>query len=172
MSVNRNTGIRETARRYILLKLKDYCRSRVAHFGHDILASDSIKREESFMQHGTTTVFAHSFNVACISIAIAYILRLRINERWTVRGALLHDYFLYDWHESSHDWHGFTHAETALRNAQRDFKIGRVESNIIIRHMFPLNIVPPRYRESAIVCIADKLSAIAETMHIRALNFN
>lgn len=156
---------------YCKLKLKEYCRRKVMLFGEDILDSDSIKQEKSFIQHGKTSVFTHSFNVACISIAIAVVLGIKINERHTVRGALLHDYFLYDWHEPSHGWHGFTHAEAAFRNARRDFKIGRVESNIIRRHMFPLNITPPKYRESVIVCLADKLSAIAETLHIRALSF-
>jgi uncharacterized protein len=32
--------------------------------------------------------------------------------------------------------------------------------------MFPLNISPPKYRESVIVCIADKISAVCETLQI------
>ena len=118
------------------------------------------------MQHGKTSVFAHSFNVACISIAIAVVLGIKINERHTVRGALLHDYFLYDWHEKNagHRFHGFTHPGTALKNAQEDFRLTPVEQNIIARHMFPLCPIPPRCREAWLVCVADKYCALLETV--------
>jgi uncharacterized protein len=83
-----------------------------------------------------------------------------------VRGALLHDYFLYDWHVPApeHNLHGFSHAGAALKNAKRDFEINRLEQDIIEKHMFPLNIRPPKYRESIIVCLADKLCATKETV--------
>ena len=75
-----------------------------------------------------------------------------------LRGALLHDYFLYDWHEKNkyHRWHGFTHAGRALRNARKDFRLSEREQDIIAKHMFPLNLALPRYRESVLVCLVDK----------------
>ena len=38
---------------------------------------------------------------------------IKINEKSLIRGALLHDYFLYDWHKSDqgHRLHAFFHAE-------------------------------------------------------------
>ena len=48
-------------------------------------------------------------------------------------------------------------------NACRDYHVNCVEKDIIIRHMFPLTIVPPRYKESIIVCIVDKGCSIYET---------
>ncbi len=39
--------------------------------------------------------------------------------------------------------------------------------NIIIRHMFPLTLVPPTCTEAWIVCIADKICAIEETLFNR-----
>ena len=83
------------------------------------------------------------------------------------RGALLHDYFLYDWHvpDRSHRFHGFHHAGVALKNAGRDFALNEVEQNIIETHMFPLNLTKlPRYRESVIVNVADKICAICEIL--------
>lgn len=90
-----------------------------------------------------------------------------------VRGALLHDYFLYDWHQPHKEYglHGFTHPSTALRNAVQDFDLNAVERNIIARHMFPLVPIPPRYRESVIVCLADKFCSLNETFS-RAALFN
>ncbi len=81
-----------------------------------------------------------------------------------IRGALLHDYFLYDWHEKAkwHKWHGFRHPYTAWKNAKAEFQLNRRETNIILRHMFPLTPVPPTCRESWLVCIADKICAMEE----------
>ena len=55
-------------------------------------------------------------------------LRLRVDMESLIRGALLHDYFLYDWHdgEKEHNLHGFRHAERALRNAERIFRFLRL----------------------------------------------
>ena len=85
-----------------------------------------------------------------------------------VIGALLHDYFLYDWHggEGRH-LHGFTHPECAFRNAEKDYTLSPRVKNIIVRHMFPLTPIPPTCTEAWIVCIADKICAIEETLFNR-----
>ena len=89
-----------------------------------------------------------------------------VNRRELIRGALLHDYFLYDWHEKNagHRFHGFIHAGRALQNARKDFKLTIREENIILRHMFPLNVVPPMCKEAWLVCLADKICASKETV--------
>lgn len=82
-----------------------------------------------------------------------------------VIGALLHDYFLYDWHDGKgRHFHGFTHPECAKRNAEMDYTLSPRVKNIIARHMFPLTPVPPTCTEAWIVCIADKICAIEETL--------
>ena len=50
------------------------------------------------LQHGSVTVYAHCLRVACTACALARALHLRVDENALIRGALLHDYFLYDWH--------------------------------------------------------------------------
>lgn len=96
---------------------------------------------------------------------------LRVDSASLIRGALLHDYFLYDWHraEEAGKWHGFRHAQRALDNAQRDFHLNAVERDVIRKHMFPLNLRPPRYRESVLVSCADKLCALGEMVELSAL---
>lgn len=84
-----------------------------------------------------------------------------------VTGALLHDYFLYDWHESAtapDRWHGFTHPFHALHNAERDFDLTPIERDVIVHHMFPFVPIPPRTREGWVVTIADKASCVAEVL--------
>ncbi len=119
-----------------------------------------------YMQHGCTSVFRHSVLVAHYSLYLAWKMHVPVDERSLIRGALLHDYFLYDWHEKddSHKWHGFHHAAKALENAMEDFKLNEIEQDIIACHMFPLNIRPPKYRESWLVCYADKVCSGLETV--------
>ena len=118
------------------------------------------------IQHGSTTVFAHCVKVACFSLFLANKLHIPVNTHALLRGALLHDYFLYDWHEKNagHRFHGFTHPATALKNAQEDFMLTPVEKDIIARHMFPLCPIPPRCREAWLVCAADKYCSLLETL--------
>lgn len=119
-----------------------------------------------FMQHGRVSVLEHSLRVTACCLALAAALHLRVDTRALVRGALLHDYFLYDWHDRDpgHRWHGFRHARTAARNAARDFAISEVERDMILSHMFPLYPHPPCCRESAVLCVADKVCALQETL--------
>ncbi len=138
----------------------------VVRYGNGILKSPGMRRERKYIQHSNISCYTHSVNVAALSIAISRFFGFKVDERSMVRGALLHDYFLYDWHlkRPPQGLHGFVHAKIALRNAERDFSLNDIERNIISKHMFPLNIKPPKYKESFIVCLADKLCALKETL--------
>ena len=135
--------------------------------GGDILASREMQFEHIFMQHGTTSCYTHSVNVACMSLWLAERLRIRVDRRSMVRGALLHDFFMYDWHDPGNLrlLHGFTHAKEALSNARKQFELNEVECDVIQKHMFPLNIALPKYWETVLVSAADKISAVLETVH-------
>lgn len=119
-------------------------------YAGDILHSKGMDMEKRFFQHGTVTVFDHSVAVALMCLQLA---------------ALLHDYFLYDWHikEKGRPLHGTHHARRAMKNAERDFGLNKIERNMILAHMFPLNLTLPRYRESVLLCTADKFCALRET---------
>ena len=134
-----------------------------------ILASPNFQKIADFVQHGTTSCQAHCLAVARMSLRLAARLPLRHDPASLVRGALLHDFFLYDWHipQASPGLHGYTHPGTALANAEAEFALNRVERDIIRRHMFPLTIVPPRHVESWLVCIADKLCSLGEIFQPR-----
>lgn len=140
---------------------------RIVHSqGADILTSANMQKEKKFLQHGKVSVYSHSVRVAVLSLFLAELFRLKVNRDAMMRGALLHDYFLYDWHEkdAAHRLHGFSHAGTALKNARRDFELNEIEEDVIQKHMFPLNLRPPKYKESVLVCLADKISALEETI--------
>lgn len=83
----------------------------------------------------------------------------------------MHDYFLYDYHDDTvpRYKHGITHAKRALKNAKEDFELNDIEREIIGKHMFPVNPNPPRYIETWIVTIADKIVAVQETFKTKAV---
>lgn len=141
--------------------------------GRDIILSDEAQRMKEFTQHGTTSVFEHVIAVAKFSLLFAINLEslfgFKIDHRSLVRGALLHDYFLYDWHKPSdkrRGLHGFTHPAIACENAMRDFDIPPIEQDIIKHHMFPLTVIWPQSIEGWLVCFADKWCAVCETFMI------
>lgn len=145
--------------------LDDYFKLIKEH-GRDILASENFRMTKGHIQHGTTPVRSHSISVARSSLAISYRLKIKCSERELVRGALLHDYFLYDWHDkeyvSIHKLHGFYHPGIALQNAATEYQLTDLEKDIIKKHMWPMTVVPPRCREAWIVTFADKYCSLFE----------
>lgn len=129
-----------------------------------LLEYEPVCRMDSYVQHGNTTCLKHSLAVAYYSYTIGKRLRLKCDWAALVRGAMLHDFFLYDWHvrDKSRRWHGFTHPKAALSNANRHFIINRREREIILKHMWPLTPSFPRCREAALVCLVDKVCSVAE----------
>ncbi len=126
-----------------------------------------LKSEDSYTQHGNTSCLLHSVAVAYYSYKTAKKIggkKAVIGE--LIRGALLHDYFLYDWHTNpipENGLHGFSHPYTAWQNASRDFELTEREENIIRSHMFPLTLTKiPRYREAWIVTAVDKVLSLYE----------
>lgn len=136
-----------------------------------IIHKGEMRKTENIPQHGATTRYSHCVSVAYYSLRAANKLNIAYDARSLVTGALLHDYYFYDWRKKniSHLQNGFIHPKVALHNAMRDYDLNPIEQNIIVRHMFPVTIIPPKNREGLIVCITDKLCGLAETFGISKL---
>ena len=141
----------------------------------EISKSSSLSSEAEYTQHGNTSCLRHSLGVAYYSYKLA--TRLGENKFATeelIRGALLHDYFLYDWHYNAfppNGLHGFSHPFTAWQNASQDFSLTEREANIIKSHMFPLTLTKiPKYRESVIVTLVDKYCSLVEVFSRNTYN--
>ena len=134
---------------------------------HPIVWNKKMQSTRKLIQHGNVSVFAHSVAVAKYSVMLAKKLGIRIDERSLIRGALLHDFFLYDWHKINDvgdGLHGFAHPNTASKNAVRHFSLNKRELDIIRKHMWPLTLTKlPRFRESWLVCLTDKYCSLLET---------
>lgn len=135
-----------------------------------LLSTGRFKDEFNIRHHHTSNVFTHSMRVSRLSLKIAKFLNLKINEKDLLIGSLLHDYFLYNWHDkNSHNGlHGYTHSKVAADNAKLDYNINKKIYNMIYSHMFPLNITHiPKSKEAWILTIADKLVAVKEQLHLQ-----
>lgn len=137
----------------------------VAAHAADILSSHLFEREKEFIQHGATTVWEHSVSVANACARVAHALPLHLEVKPLLRAALLHDYFLYDWHDrtTSKPHHATRHGSYARANAERDFAITEHEGDIIQSHMFPLEGFPAT-REAWVLTLVDKGISLKETL--------
>ena len=127
-----------------------------------------MKYTQKYMQHSDISVYKHCISVAYTSLELADRLAWNVNRRELIRGALLHDYFLYDWHDKNRPdfkpWHGFYHPGVALKNASKEYHLSPREKDIIKKHMWPLTVIPPMCREAWIVSTADKVCSLRETL--------
>lgn len=143
---------------------------KIQEAASDILQSENFRSTKGHIQHGSMTVNSHCMNVAKYSLALSEKLHIPCSQRELIRGALLHDYFLYDWHSKEHvslyKLHGFYHPGVAVENASREYDLSPREREIIKKHMWPLTVVPPTCREAWIVTSADKWCSLLETLHI------
>ena len=134
----------------------------------DLLQSPTVREMQYYPQHGTTSCLEHCLAVSYFSYRTCR--RLGYNARAAARAGLLHDMFLYDWHTyrpaKGELLHGFTHARRALENAERAFSLTALERDIILHHMWPLTLLPPRHKESYIVLLHDKSCSLRETLRL------
>ena len=63
--------------------------------------------------------------------------------------------------------HGFVHAKEALENSREYFSdyLNPVIENAIERHMFPLNIIPPKYKIGWLIVLFDKKNSMDFVEH-------
>lgn len=131
------------------------------------LASPVVQRMASYTQHGNVSTLGHCLNVAKMSLWLNRALRLRADTNTLLAGALLHDFYLYDWHGSG--WrHSYRHPEAARRNAVRYFHANDEVQHVIRCHMWPLGLAHvPHTREAILVSVADKCVSLYETLFKR-----
>lgn len=141
-----------------------YFRERLKEWEH----SERVKEMRDYIQHGHTSTYKHCISVAYYSYLLSLKLPIKMNQESLIKGALLHDFYLYDWHEKGHQkLHGFFHPKKALENAKLYYELTPIEEDIIAKHMWPLTITKmPRCREAILICLVDKYCSFGETIYL------
>jgi len=115
-------------------------------------------------------VYDHSLRVSFDAFCIAK--KYKLDYKSVAIAGLLHDFYDKPWQEITEkkpllQMHGFTHAKEALDNSKKYFghlMNERVE-NSILRHMFPLNKILPKYKEGWLIVLVDKADSMDFLMH-------
>lgn len=132
----------------------------------ELINNETVRKMKDFKQHYDTSTYDHCLNVAYLNYIICK--KLKLDYKSATRAAMLHDLFLYDWRNSKkllnlEKPHAFIHPKIALENASKLFTLNEKEKDIILKHMWPVTLSLPKYKESYIITFTDKLSAIKET---------
>lgn len=155
----------------------DYPLNEWYEIAEPILNHSEFQKRKRFMHHGTISVYDHVVIVSILAFEMAKKRGLDVKSA-TLAG-LLHDFYETPWMEDKEkkpffQRHGFTHAKNALNNAKKYFPeyLNPIIEDSIIKHMFPLNVRPPKYRIGWILTLADKrvsLECLHEATFFKAL---
>ena len=129
----------------------------------DILRNVEFKKISN-IEHHCISRMEHSVKISYYSYRIAK--KLGMDYVSVARGGLLHDFFL-DGDERNYKRRfldTFTHPKKALNTSIEHFNINSIEKNIIVSHMFPFYISFPKYKESLLVNLVDKVIGSLEML--------
>mgnify|MGYP004652486735 FL=1 len=118
-----------------------------------------LKLKDEF-HHGISR-YEHSLRVSKMVYKMTKTLNL--NYEGATRAALLHDFFFNaDVKEYNAQKTLQIHPLYACLNASLYFKLDKMQENMIKSHMFPVFLEMPKYKESLVLTIADKIVATHE----------
>ena len=145
----------------------EFCYDEFISIIQDLIKHPTVKQMRNFNQHADTSCYQHCMQVAYYTYIICK--QFHLDYVSATRGAMLHDLFLYDWHNhirTDKKWnnhHAFLHPKIALKNAKEIFDLNAIEQDVILNHMWPVTISVPHFKETVVVTFADKYSACRET---------
>lgn len=146
----------------------------------NIKHSKFIQETKNFKHHGgSNNIYIHCLKTAYCVYILCLILHLSPTiTKSAVIAALLHDIFGYDWTnkrlEKNQEWkyekgfnkikkmHAFNHGLEAINNTSKYITLNEHQKDAILKHMFPLYPIPPKYIEGWLLTIADKIIATQE----------
>lgn len=144
----------------------------------NILNLPAFQDTEFFQHHGAdNNIYEHSIKTAFFVFTMCKTFKIskEKTESATI-AALLHDFFGYDWTKEKNqtnlkgfqkikEMHAFNHGLKAVENSSNYITLNSYQKDAIIKHMFPLYPIPPKYLEGWLLTLADKVIACKEIAH-------
>lgn len=149
------------------MKISNEEKERLEQTYQTFLNNPKILRMKKIRMHRGSNCYEHCFKVAKKAIKFSLRSRKKVDLEVVLLGAILHDYYLYDWRDdrSKKKRHARNHQYIAAKNAAEDFEISNEIRKVIISHMWPVNHKEfPKSREAKIVSLCDKLVTIGESL--------
>jgi len=143
-------------------KFRHEMQAEFSEYVAPLLSNPNVQRLDDFVHHVNYTRLGHSLDVAYLSFCLAKLSGS--DAKSCARAGLLHDMYFYEDHEGKSLAHMKNHPAEALENARTVCTLSAMEEDIILKHMWLVNLAPPRYKESYIVTFVDKACALRERM--------
>ncbi len=131
----------------------------------ELLKNEKVLEMKQYRQHHNISCFDHCLFVSYNTYLICK--KHKLDYISAARAGLLHDLFLYDWRKRENGrkgLHAFTHPKEALKQALTITQLNDKEQDIIKNHMWPVTPKFPKYKETYIITLVDKYSAVAEAL--------
>ncbi len=134
----------------------------------DLLESEEVLSMKQYEQHLQIDRLQHVTSVAYICYKISK--KLSWDYTSAARAGIMHDLVYYDWRDGTtgkwHRLHGYKHPRLAAMNAKELCPLlNKIEYDAIIKHMWPLTLKLPKYKEGYVIIFADKYCAAREMMY-------
>ncbi len=109
----------------------------------DIMNNPKVREMKQYPHHGKIDTHFHTVYVSYSVFRIAKKLK-REDCADITRAALLHDFYLYDWHKTKHEIpHAWYHPKQAVINAEKYIgSLTKMQREMILYHMWPLAKTP------------------------------
>ena len=130
---------------------------------NEILNKEKVQQMKKYRQHYNINCFYH-----CLFVSYnTYLICKKHNLDYisAAKAGMVHDLFLYDWRKRERGrkgLHAYTHGKTAFKEASEILNLNDKEKDMIIKHMWPVTLAIPKYKETFILTFVDKYFAIAE----------
>lgn len=132
----------------------------------DIFENSEVQKLGEITHHIYTTRLQHSLNVAYYNYIICNFLGL--NAVSAARAGMMHDMFYYDRKKrvkhTGEKSHCAYHPVLAAENARKSFDVSTLEHDIIVKHMWPMTLKLPKFKESYVIVFVDKYCALLEVI--------
>lgn len=130
----------------------------------DIAENENVLALKEHVQHIASSRYAHCLEVSYYTFLVCK--KLGLDYKSAARGAMLHDFYFYNWRnkgvEGQKKLHLIRHPRIALTNAEEYFELNDLEKDAILKHMWPVNPLLPKYKEGYIITFVDKYCATKE----------